>query len=108
MTTTAHIDRRAVMVLAWAKTRAMGKTIICMTGLRRIFADMLRAAWAELKALAARPPRPAMTAAQATAAVSMVENKQRLTFADHAEINRLQGIIHAAATRAPAFERRAA
>ena len=42
-----------------------------------------------------------MTAAQATAAVSMVENKQRLTFADHAEISRLQGIIHTAATRDP-------
>ena len=55
MTSTTRINRSAVMSLAWAKTRAMGKTIINMTGLRRIFADMLRAAWAELKALAAPP-----------------------------------------------------
>lgn len=91
MTQTAQPMNTAAMTLAWKKTWAMGAAIARASGgIKRLFALMLKQAWAEVKAKAARP---AMTAAQARDALWMLENKDRWTQADYDEAARLKAII---------------
>ncbi len=88
--TTSTINKD-VMTRAWELAGQMDAALVRMCGgIRKLFGDLLRKAWAEIKATTARP---VLKPDEARDALNMLRNKDRWTDADYAEADRLAAIV---------------
>lgn len=87
----ATISPKTVMTRAWQLARQMDAAFVRMCGgIRKLFGNLLRQAWADVKADAARKP---LSAEEARDALNMLRNKNHWSDADYKEADRLAAIV---------------